>query len=348
MKTNGVQIGRHRIGAGHPCYLIAEVGTTCLGNLAMALDLVAAAAAAGMDAVKFQMIDPDQLSDPSVMYKVVVNGAEQHVNMKDMFSRLSFSDAEWREISDACQRRGVEFFATVDHLAGVDRLENLGVPAHKMGAWDVTYRPLVEKIARTGKPMFVDLGPATEAELDALIDWFRGAGGEVVMCMHDFHTSDAAQMNMKAITHLSKKYPWPVGFSSPNRDDDLDFVALALGVAHIEKRLILDRNLKAFHAHESLEPDELNAWSSRIRRVETALGQEAIIPSDIDRDQAREHYRSACTMSSVRAGEEFTAENLDGKRPGTGIPASRLPELWGRRAVRDLPDNQLISESDIL
>lgn len=348
MKANDVQIGRRRIGAGHPCYLIAEVGTTCLGNVTMALDLVVAAAAAGMDAVKFQMIDPEQLSDPLVTYKVVVNGAEQHVNMKDMFSRLSFSDAEWREISDACRTRGIDFFATVDHLDGVDRLEKLGVPAHKMGAWDITYRPLVEKIARTGKPMFVDLGPATEAELNALIGWFRDTGGEVVMCMHDFHTSNAAQMNMKAIAHLARKYPWPAGFSSPNRNDDLDFAALALGAAHIEKRLILDRSLKAFHAHESLEPDEIKAWSSRIRRVEAALGREAIIPSDADRDQAREHYRSACTMRPVRAGEEFTAANLDGKRPGTGIPASRLPELWGRCAARDMPENHLICESDVL
>lgn len=348
MKTNDVQIGRRRIGVGHPCYLIAEVGTTCLGNVAIALDLVAAAAAAGMDAVKFQMIDPEQLSDPLVTYKVVVNGAEQHVNMKDMFSRLSFSDVEWKEISAACHACGVDFFATVDHLAGVDRLEKLGVPAHKMGAWDVTYRPLVEKIAQTGKPMFVDLGPATEAELDALIGWFRGAGGEAVMCMHDFHTANAAQMNMRAIAHLAQKYPWPAGFSSPNRDDDLDVAALALGAAHIEKRLILDRSLKAFHSHESLEPHELKRWSSRIRRVEAALGREAIIPPDIDRDQAREHYRSACTIRPVRAGEAFTVANLDGKRPGTGIPASRLPELWGRRAAQDLLENHLISEADVL
>lgn len=344
---NTVRIGDRLVGPGQPCYLVAEVGTTCLGRMDYALDLVKAAAEAGMDAVKFQMIDPTQLSDPSVQYRFSAGGQQHTMSMKEMFERLAFSDDQWREIRDACVRHGIHFFATVDYLEGVDRLERLDVPAHKIGAWDITYRPLIERIGATGRVLFADLGPATPEQVDEMIGWYRGAGGGTVLFMHDFHTKDDRQMNLRAVVHLNERYPWPAGWSSPARDHDLDFAALALGSAYIEKRLILSRTLQAFHADESLEPAELKAWVDRIRHVERALGEPVIRPSDEDSRQSRDYYRSVCVMQPVRAGEVFGPANLDGKRPGTGMPTSRLPSLYGRKAARDLAPDTLLRDEDV-
>lgn len=340
------RVGAREIGEGLPCYLIAEVGTTCLGDLPMALALVEAAAAAGVDAVKFQVIDPEQVSDERATYPVVVDGVETRVNMKQMFSRLRFTKEQWRSIADACKVRGVDFFATVDYLEGVDLLEELGVPAHKIGAWDVTYRQLIERIGRTGKPMFVDLGPTSEAEAREVDRWYRAAGGSTTLFLHDFHTSVDTQMNLRAIRHLARAFPAPAGYSAPGLDHDLDFASLALGAAFIEKRLILDRSQKAFHAHESLEPGELKDWVRRMRHVERALGIEAIRPSDKDLEGAKLYYRSLCTLRDLRAGEAFDAGNLGAKRPGTGIPTTRMAEFLGRRARRDLRANTLVTEDD--
>lgn len=348
MATGQVKIGSRLIGRDQPCFLIAEVGTTCLGDLDNALALVDIAARSGMDAVKFQLIDPDQLSDVDVEYPIIVGDRRKMVNMKQMFARLSFSDTEWRAIRDACHRHGLEFFATVDHLTGVDRLEALGVSVHKMGAWDATYRPLFEKMARTGKPMFMDLGPATEEEVVQMVSWFRNSGGQTMLFMHDFHTQDQRQMNMRAIRRIADMFPeWPAGFSSPGLDDTLDIIAVSLEAAFIEKRLILSRDMEAFHAHESLEPTEMAEWVGRIRHVERALGSNAIIPSQVDREQSRDHYRSVCTMRQIRKGERFTPENLDAKRPGTGLSPGLLPAIWGRCASRDIAPDTLISEGDI-
>lgn len=348
MTSGHVQIGSRLIGVGQPCFLIAEVGTTCLGELGNALALIEAAANAGVDAVKFQMIDPEQLSDSNVQYPIIAGGQRKMMNMKDMFFRLSFTDNEWERLRDACYERGLEFFATVDHLAGVDRLEAFNVPVHKMGAWDATYRPLFEKMAKTGKPLFMDLGPATEEEIADMVTWFLNKGGKTLLFMHDFHTHDDRQMNLRAIQRINELYPvWPAGFSSPGVDNDLDIAALAIGAAHIEKRLILSRKIEAFHVHESLEPEELKDWVLRMRHVERALGRKIIEPSDTDREQSHQHYRSACTIRPIRQGELFTLQNLDGKRPGTGLSAGRLPEIWGQRAARDLPANTLIKAEDI-
>ncbi len=338
-----IQIGKRTIGPGNPSYLITEVGTTCLGNMDYALRLIEAAADAGMDAVKFQMIDPEQLSDDSVTYRFRAGGRDYEMNMKQMFSRLGFSLDEWARLRDACRENEVEFLATVDFVEGVDWLDSLGVPAHKMGAWDVTYRALVEKMAHSGKPIIVDLGPADIAEMGELAGW---AASSPVLFLHDFHTSDDREMNLKAVRFLAESQPWPGGYSSPGRDDDLDMLALALGANLIEKRLILSRQDIAFHADESLEPGELKHWVNRIRHAERALGEVEIRPSRIDRAQTRDYYRSVCTLKPVPAGAVFDPSNLGAKRPGTGIHPRHLDAFWGRRATRDIPENILIDEGD--
>ncbi|MCZ6771388.1 MAG: N-acetylneuraminate synthase family protein [Proteobacteria bacterium] len=345
--TQSVQIASSTIGPGHPCYLIAEVGTTCLGDMELALSLIRAGAQAGVDAVKFQVIDPHQDSEQDAEYGVVWDGESKKVNMQKMFLKLAFSPAEWQSIASACKENGVEFLATVDYIAGVDMLDEIGILAHKIGAWDTTYRPLIERIGQTGKLMMVDLGPTTSEEIKDLSDWYYAAGGSAIIFLHDYHTIVADEMNMRAVPHLMKIQDWPVGYSSPNRLDDLDFVSLGLGTNMIEKRLILDRSLHAFHSHESLEPGELKAWVERIRKAERALGEEAIQPSRRDLDHAENYYRSICTLRPVAEGEVFTTENLCGKRPGTGIPTKRIAQLLGRRASRDIVGNVLISEDDV-
>ncbi len=342
-----VRVGERTLGPGQPCFLAAEVGTTCLGDLDKALRLVAAAADAGMDACKFQLIDPGQLSDPGVTYTYRAGGETHVANMKEMFERLSFREDQWAAIAAACRERGLVFYATVDFLDGVDLLDRLGAPCHKIGAWDGTYRPLIEKIGRSGKPMFVDLGPTTLQEADDIVAWYRAAGGSAVLFLHDFHTSEDSEFNLRAIQALQARWPWPAGWSAPGRDHDLDFAALALGAHHVEKRLILSRSEKAFHADESLEPAELREWAARVRHVERALGRAELVPTRNDLAQSKLYYRSACTLVAVKAGEAFTPANLGGKRPGTGLGAARLPELWGRRAARDLAPDTLIGEGDL-
>jgi sialic acid synthase SpsE len=344
--TKTLRIGSRTVGPGCPCYLIAEVGTTCLGDLDMALKLIEAGAAAGMDAIKFQVIDADQLSDTSVTYPIRRGDTVEQVNMREMFARLSFSLDQWKQLAKACADRKVDFFATVDYVAGVDMLEQVGVPAYKLSAWDCTFRPLIERMGQTGKPMLVDLGPTTEPEIDDICDWYYGAGGNAVVLLHDFHTGDDREMNMAAVQYLAGRQEWPVGFSSPALDHDLDFMALGMGAQLIEKRLILDRSIRAFHAHESLTPPELKDWVDRIRHLERSVGVPSVKPSSRDREESRKHYRSICTTRPVQAGETFTPDNLHGKRPGTGIPTARLQEFWGRKAARNLDADTLIGAGD--
>lgn len=301
-----------------------------------------------MDAVKFQLIDPTQVTDRSATYPVVVRGRTLHLNMREMFEKLRFSPKQWHELADVCRQHKIDFLATVDYLEGVDLLEEIGVAAHKIGAWDITYRQLIEKIGRTGKPMFADLGPAYWEDILKAVAWYQRAGGNAVLFMHDFHTQDDREMNLRAIRRLDAELPWPAGWSSPARDDDLDLAALALGAAYIEKRLILSRDEWVFHAHESLEPEELSAWVGRLRHVERALGQQLVLPSNRDLELSRLYFRSLFTVRNLPAGHRLTAADLEAKRPGTGLWPDQLEILVGRTLAHALPAESMLALEDLV
>ena len=321
-------------------YIIAEVGTTCDGDIEKSMQLIEAAKQAGADAIKFQIIDPEQLSDKTATYKVVEDGVEQEVNMFEMFQKLSFSPAEWKHLAKFSAEVGIDFFATVDFISGVDLLEEMLVPLHKIGAWDSTYLQLIERIVDTGKPLLVDLGPADERICSNILSI---AGETPVIFLHDYHTQLDLEKNMKAISRLLEFSDYPVGYSSPNIDSKLDYVAIGLGATVIEKRLILSRNLRSFHAHESMEPPEFRAWVTDIRSVQNSMGKVKILPTSDDTQMSRDYFRSLFFACDVNAGDKMTIDMFSAKRPGTGIETGKLLKLVGKRVKCDYPANTMVT-----
>ena len=278
-----MKIADHPLGPGHPVFLVAELGITACGDVKRACALVDAVADAGVPAAKFIVTDPsktmasralefayDVMSGPAV----AVRDDEGEVHylppvmratrpLYDLLAECTFTFDEWVTIRDYCHTRGLVFFATVDHLDGVDLLEALQVPAYKLSCWDIAYWPLIAKLRTTGKPLLVDIGTATREEVAAVLPVEQN-----MMFVHDPHPPD---WNMGRMRHFFRP-DYPVGFSSPGRESWCDFVALGGGACLIEKRLTLRRDETRGHHHAiSLEPDEFTAWAKEIRRAEATL-----------------------------------------------------------------------------
>jgi len=342
-----IKIGSKRIGDGHPVFCIAEAGTTANGDLNTAKELIHVAAEAGFDAVKFQTIDPEQLSDRTVVYRYKTLAGEAQENMYEMFKSLVFSPEQWLELADTARKAGILFFSTIDYPAGVDMLLTCEVPAFKIGSWDVTFDQLLARVAATGKPIVFDLGPATLEDVAHLISVCQAYGNTQLLPLHDFHTALPSEMNMRTISFLKRTLRGPAGFSSPGRNDDLDLMAVALGANVLEKRITLRRDSAGHHHVLCLEPHECRPWLDRIRFAEQALGNEGIFPSEADLCDAREYFRSLATCAPVTKGDTFSWKNLDAKRPGTGIPLRHANLILGRQAKRDIPANTLLTWSDL-
>jgi sialic acid synthase SpsE len=186
----------------------------------------------------------------------------------------------------------------------------------------------------------VDLGPVDEKVCEEIL---HRAGKVPVIFLHDYHTQIDQEKNMLALKRLLEISENPVGYSSPNLDSKLDFLSLGLGATVIEKRLILDRGLSSFHAHESMEPNELKAWVDEIRSAANSLGVSKIIPTTDDLRMSKSYFRSLFTINGIKKGDIITDEMLIAKRPGTGISTSQKFKIVGKIALTNIPANTMMS-----
>jgi len=134
-----------------------------------------------------------------------------------------------------------------------------------------------------------------------------------------------------------------VGYSDHTAGIEVPIAAVALGATVIEKHLTLDRNLPGPDQKASLEPDEFAAMVRAIRNTDKAMGDGIKRPSPSEAKNKPIARKSLVAAKPIHAGEQFTAENVAAKRPGTGISPMLWNEVVGRVAARDFAADELIT-----
>ncbi|CDL00624.1 conserved protein of unknown function [Magnetospirillum gryphiswaldense MSR-1 v2] len=355
------------------CLIIAEAGVNHNGDIALAHALVDAAVAAGADVVKFQTFKADRMATqraPKADYQnVTTDSAEsQHA----MLRRLELTPAMHDELIAYCRQRGIRFLSTpfdrqsLAYLAG-----EVGLDLIKIPSGEVTNGPLLLDAARTGRDIILSTGMSALGEVEAALQVLTFG------MLEPTRTPDAARLAQAwqvtegrvrlrqrvTLLHCTTEYPAPfdsvnlkametmraafglrVGLSDHTVGIAIPIAGASLGAAIIEKHFTMDRTLPGPDHKASLEPLELKAMVEGIRAVEWAMGdgvkcaQEAEIKN---MEIARKSLVAAC---AIKAGELFSAENLDVKRPGSGISPMHYWGLLGRPAKCDYDADDLIVE----
>ena len=323
-------------------YVIAEAGMNHDGDLDRAVRLAEVAAEAGADAVKFQLHDAaaETTRDaPPPPYF-------QDEPRWEYFQRTAFTDEQWDELKRACESRGIEFLCSAFSVEALERLERLGVVRHKIGSGEVTNLALVRAARETGKQVLLSSGMSSWPELDAAVE-VAGPNVVVLQCTSAYPTRPE-QVGLNVLGELRERYGKPVGFSDHTRGTAAALAAVALGAEVVEKHFTLSCEAYGPDAAMGLEPDELRAFVREIRELETMLA------SPVDKDDVapfaemkRVFEKSVVAVEPIPAGTKLQAEMLAAKKPGTGIPASRLPELVGRRARTDIAADAVLTEDDV-
>ncbi len=333
-----------------PVFVIAEVGVNHNGDVELARRLIRAAARAGADAVKFQTFSASKLvaeeAKLAPYQESACGGQRQH----QMLSSLELSSHELTELRDVCQEEGVVFSSTPFDEESVDLLRDLGVPFFKVSSPDITYFPLLEKIAATRLPIILSTGLATMEEIGAALTCIRKAGNEQVILLHCVteYPAPLSSLNLKAIQSLSAEFRVPVGYSDHSEGILAATTACALGARVIEKHLTLDKNLPGPDHQASAEPDELAELIRQIRGLEIALGDGTKRPVECEEKNRIPARRSVFLKSSMEEGDALSAESLLYLRPGDGIPPTEYRTLIGRRLKRDLPKGYKLSWEDLV
>lgn len=348
--TEPVQVGNKKIGDGQPIYIMADLGLTNGGDMSRTLKLIDMAAEMGVDAIKFQMIGPDRLlGDKEIEYTYpTLNNGLQTENMYTMFSKLNYSDAEWKNIAEYVRSKGLEFICTAHTLEAVPLLEELNVNIHKICTWSMTHKRLVQAIGETGKPFMLDTGMFTTQSLARTLDWHSEAGGRGAIILHDFHTTNHEQMNFRSIPYMKEMFGFPVGYTPQGRDNDMDFMSIGLGVNVLEKRLTIDRSIPQNGHIKALEPHEFEIWIKRVKELESTLGFASVLPTDDDRKTSLWAFKSLYVNQDVKKNDVITDQMLSARRPGNGISASLVDDICGKKAARDLTSETMLSYDDIV
>ena len=347
---NSIDLNGRRLGHGHPCFVIGEAGVNHNGSLDRALQLVDAACEAGADAVKFQTFNADRLvtaDAPKAVYqqKNTASGESQ----LEMLRSLELSESDHVRLLAHCKRRGIQFLSTPFDELSADLLADLGVPLFKIPSGELTNHPFLEHVARKRLPLIVSTGMSCLSEVEAAVRTIESNGNPLIALLHcvSNYPADPADVNLRAMDTMRKAFQVPVGYSDHTLGNDIAIAAVALGACIIEKHFTLDRNLPGPDHKASLEPRELREVVRSIRSVESALGTGRKVPAPSEANTAAVARKSVVAARLIEAGELIDAKSLAMKRPGTGLPATLIPFLTGRKSRVRMEAGTLLSLSSV-
>lgn len=265
--------------------LIAEIGSNFDGDLDTAKRHVAAAKKAGAQAVKFQTLTRETLmarfvEDPDT-------GALIANPKFEGFANLALPEAWHYALKRTADEEGVEFLSTPFFLEAVDLLEDVGVQRYKLASGDLTFRPLQEKVAATGKPVLMSTGASYLSEVHDALAVLDGAGGGAVTVLHCTASYPPAfkELNLNALSTLKRETGRDVGLSDHSPGWTAPVAAAALGAVVVEKHVTFDRALPGPDHPFALTYEELAQTASALAEVAEALGsaEKAPAPSEAPR-----------------------------------------------------------------
>lgn len=329
-------------------FIIAEAGVNHNGDLELAQQLVDAAAISGADAVKFQTFTAAKLVTRTAKqadYQVKNLGHED--GQFEMLQRLELDLAAHKILIAHCKKRGIRFLSTPFDDDSIDLLLSLGMDLWKIPSGEITNLPYLRRIGSLGHQIILSTGMSTIGEIERALDVIEIAGTPrsnitLLHCTTEY-PAPLAEVNLRSMQTIGKVFGIPVGYSDHTQGIEISIAAAALGAVLIEKHFTLDRSLPGPDHIASLEPKELTALVTGIRKVEVALGSEIKRPTVSELRNVKVARKSIVAACNIRKGEQLTEANLTTKRPGTGIDPMRWDEVIGTSAVRDFSIDDAIS-----
>lgn len=332
MMAPSITIGRP-IGADHPPFVIAELSANHLGSLDRAHAIIDAAAAAGCDAVKLQTFTPSGMTLASSSGDFhIADGPWQGRSLWDLYDE-AHTPWDWHpRLFAHGAARGVVVFSTPFDEDAVARLDRLGAPAFKIASFELVDLELIACAARTGKPMILSTGMASDDEIVEAVDTARrhGAGGIALLHCVSGYPTPIEQTNLRRLDALAR-HDTVIGISDHSPGAIVPIAAVARGAAIIEKHLTLARADGGPDAGFSLEPAEMAEVVRGARLASGALGDGSARRPAAEAG-SRRFRRSLYAIDDIAPGEPLTRGNVRSIRPGFGLPPRELPAVLGRRA----------------
>jgi sialic acid synthase SpsE len=375
--NSGLTSGRW-VGVDHPCYVVAEVGQNHNGRMAVARRLIDGVAASGADAVKFcKRHLPSELTRDAARRpytgrqsfgptygehrRALELSPAQHAELK-AYVESGRGAGDWglgkNQLANGhlpspqppvhSPAARLTYFATACDPQSVDDLEAIGVPFHKIASRDLTNLPLLDYVARTGKPIILSCGMDSLDEISQALDTVRMHHDQIVLlhCTSAYPTP-YQDVNLRAMETLRREFDVLVGLSDHSVGTAVPLAAAALGAVMIEKHVTLGRRMKGTDHACSLELPELCEMLRGIRAIEQALGDGVKRVPDCVRATKTKLGRSVVSRWKIPRGTRLTEEMLCLKCAGGGLTWFDRKRIVGRVARRDIDVDETLTAADV-
>lgn len=334
-------------------YFIAEVGVNHEGSLKLAEKLIKSAKNSGADAIKFQSYKASTLTTKNAPRfwdydKEPIKGGSQF----DSYSVLdSFGRSEHFKLKEICNKYDIEFFSTPFDFEAIDYLEEIGVKMHKVASCDITNFPLLKRLSKTNKIILLSTGASNINEIEDAVNLISECNNKIVImhCNLKYPTDDN-ESNLGMISDLCKKYgnKYVIGLSDHTLNEMTPAFSWLLGANIFERHFTIDKTLEKTPDHSLVCVDE-RGMKKLIENTNKAIEMygESIKRSTESEERARNFARRSIVASkNINKGEILSENNLTCKRPGTGISPKYYFNLIGKKTVRDIKYDELLTNDD--
>jgi len=338
-RSGFLEVSGRKIGPDHSVYIVAEISANHSQDFERAVQIVHAAKEAGVDAVKLQTYTPDTITIASDHECFRIGGGTlwDGRTLYELYGE-AYMPWEWQpRLKQIADGFGLDVFSSPFDATAVDFLETMNVPVYKVASCELVDLPLIEKIARTSKPLIISTGMATAEEIEEAVETARNAGAKQIALLKctSAYPAPAEEMNLQTIPELARRFGVPVGLSDHTKGIAVPVAAVALGACIIEKHLTLSRSLGGPDAEFSLEPQEFKEMVDAVRMAERALGSVHFGPTSRE-ESSRRFRRSLFAVQDMEQGDVFTVSNVRSIRPAQGLHTRYLPQILGKRAAQSI------------
>jgi len=344
-----IKIGAKEIGAKSPVFVVAEIGCNFEGSLARAKEMIKAAAAAGADAVKFQTFVPDKLVTRDAPKFWDIKGCQGETQYEEFEATPRLSLDQYKVLKKVADGLGLIFFSTPSDEGSADMLEEVGVPLFKVSSMDITHLPLLKHLARKGKPVILSTGASTLEEIREAVEAIESEGNHQIAILHCItnYPTKIEDANLNMMKHIMEAFPqYPVGYSDHTKMPESMCVliaAVAMGAKVIEKHFTFDNSRPGYDHEISADYEDLRNMIESFRVIERAMGIKIKKPVPSEMRARKWARRSLVATKAIPKGAVITGEMIAVKRPGSGIAPKFLKDVIGKRAGKDIKEDEVIT-----
>jgi len=329
---------------GEP-FIIADIGANFNGDLDLAKEMIIKAKEVGVDAVKFQSWNKHTFSPSLYRNKPADITAFGHKSMEEFLDFLSISEEQLWEMKEFCDEQQILFSSTPFSFHDVDVLVDMDVPFIKIASMELNHPAFIKYTAEKGKPLILSTGMGTTEEIKRAVETITLTNNDQLILLHctALYPPLDEEVNLNNIDYLREVFGYPTGYSDHTIGYSMSLASAVKGACVIEKHYTLDKTMPGWDHVVSATPEEFKIIVEETKRIVKALGHKERIVGERENEKKKSLRRSIVAKRDLSAGTKVSFEDIDFKRPATGIPPDQINSVIGSILNSDVKADTLLS-----